>query len=223
MDCCTPFEQRDYAKCYNVDTGKGMCTHAARNRIALEEDPASKKRLMRHFGFKKDLVLRAEHVFYHHLVRLVPRLCSYRRVLDETILQKLCGGMKKMEDPRPDYFHYHPESNMALLGEFDETLAHEDDEHRIHRICHHAGCGRERTFVFRVQGRLDEPEMAVCEKKTYRGRVFYTMTAHGRHVLAEVAAYVETCIMKMERGIVEGIEKRVFNIPLTRRNAGGTL
>jgi hypothetical protein len=34
------------------------------------------EQLKQHFGFKSRLVLRAEHVFYYELVKMVPRLAS---------------------------------------------------------------------------------------------------------------------------------------------------
>jgi len=85
------------------------------------------------------MVLRAEHVFYYELVKMVPRLALFRRVLDETVLAKLLGKIQSVKDPRPDYFHLNEESNMALHGEFDETDDHEEDEERLRVIAHHAG------------------------------------------------------------------------------------
>jgi hypothetical protein len=39
-------------------------------------------------------------------------------------LAALFSKTKKMEDRRPDYFHYYAQTNMALHGEFDENSKH---------------------------------------------------------------------------------------------------
>lgn len=52
MECCTPFAHRDYAERHHPDDEKRMA-------------------LKRYFGFKKDLVLRAECLFYYELVKRV--------------------------------------------------------------------------------------------------------------------------------------------------------
>ena len=152
-----------------------------------------------HFGFKKDLILRAEHVFYHELVKLVPELASLRRVLDESVLSKLVGKTKSMHDPRPDYFHFNEATNIGLHGEFDETDEHEEDEGRLRVIAHHAGCGVERVYYFRVKGRLGKPE-ALCKRIINKGMAYYQTTAEGKRVLEEVAAYVRWCIERMHEG-----------------------
>jgi hypothetical protein len=155
--------------------------------------------LKRHFGFKRDLVLRAEHVFYHELVKLVPELASFRRVLDETVLSKLLGKAKSVEDRRPDYFHLDAETNVGLHGEFDEKDDHEKDERRLQEIAHCAGCGADRTYYFRVKGHLGTPQ-ALCERIIRKHIVYYRMTDVGMRVVAEVAAYVRWCIERMRTG-----------------------
>lgn len=156
-------------------------------------------KLKRHFRFSKDLILRAEHIFYYELVKLVPALTSLRRVLDGTVLSKLVGKAKCMEDPRPDYFHFDMKTNIALHGEFDERNDHEESMERLRTIAHHAGCG-DRVYYFRVKGRLDTPE-ALCKRVTRQGMVLYQMTADGKRVVSEVASYVRACIDKMGAGI----------------------
>ncbi len=149
-------------------------------------------RLKRRFGFKRDLLLRAENVFYYELVKLVPELASLRRVLDESVLSKLVGKSKSLEDPRPDYFHLNEDTNIGLHGEFDETDDHEEDAGRLRVIAHHAGCGDERVYYFRVKARLGTPE-AVCERVVRRDVAYYRLTERGRAVLAEVAGFVRWC------------------------------
>jgi len=185
-----------YAPFCHPVTGKGVCTAFARNEVLtlLNNNQAERaEELKRHYGFKKDLVIRAEQVFYYELVKLVPALTSLRRVLDETVLSKLCGKRKKMSDPRPDYFHFSEKTNTAILGEFDETSDHEDDQERLELIAHQAGCGRARTFVFRVNGRLGE-DRPLCVRRERQGVVFYCLTDAGREVLWKVAAYVRSCL-----------------------------
>jgi hypothetical protein len=43
-------------------------------RHIVEGDGRRADDLKRYFGFKRDLVLRAEHAFYYELVKLVPSL-----------------------------------------------------------------------------------------------------------------------------------------------------
>ena len=63
----------------------------------------------------------------------VPALTSLRRVLDETVLSKLCGKHKKMSDPRPGFRRIlrNNEVATAILGEFEETSDHEEDQKRL--------------------------------------------------------------------------------------------
>ena len=155
--------------------------------------------LKRHFAFKRDLVLRAEHAFYHELVKLVPELTWLRRVLDESVLSKLVGKIKSLEDPRPDYFHLNAATNIGLHGEFDEGENHEEDDGRLRVIASHAGCGAERVYYFRVKGHLGTPA-ALCKRVIQKGMAYYQTTAEGKRVLEEVAAYVRWCIERMQEG-----------------------
>lgn len=155
--------------------------------------------LKKQFGFKGDLVLRAEHVFYHELVKLVPQLTSLRRVLDESVLSKLLGKTKSLEDPRPDYFHLNEVTNIALHGEFDEKDDHEEDERRLRVIAHHAGCSADRVYYFRVKACLGRPQ-ALCQRVLRKEMAYYQMTERGREVLEEVANYVRWCLERMDAG-----------------------
>ncbi|CAM9869172.1 unnamed protein product, partial [Chrysoparadoxa australica] len=74
---------------------------------------------MKHWGFKKDLFLRGENVFYHRLAQLVPELTKMERVLDEPV-EKLLGKRKRIDSARPDYFHVNRDTMIALHGEYDE-------------------------------------------------------------------------------------------------------
>jgi len=48
-----------------------MCTFAARFMVLNEDNDEKRMALKRYFGFKKDLVLRAECLFYYELVKRV--------------------------------------------------------------------------------------------------------------------------------------------------------
>jgi hypothetical protein len=122
-------------------------------------------------------------------------------VLDETVLAKLLGKTKSVEDFRPDYFHLDEETNLALHGEFDERDGHEENEERLRVIAHHAGCGVDRVYYFRVKGHLGTPR-ALCKRITRKDIVYYRMTQHGMRVLGEVAAFVRECLECMSEGLL---------------------
>jgi hypothetical protein len=107
-----------------------------------------------------------------------------------------------MEDKRPDYFHLNTVTNMALHGEFDEDDTHENDHDRLREIAHHAGCGWERTYYFRVMAHLDNAELALFKRKTNEHGRYYVVTPRGIDVLDQVAAYVTECLDCMEAGVM---------------------
>jgi len=162
---------------------------------------------MKYFHFKRDVACRAEQAFYYALVRRVPHLKELERVLDESVLSKLLGKAKCVNDPRPDYFHFYQPTNMALLGEFDETDNHEDSSQRLATICHHAGCGIERTYVFRVRAHIGGSN-AVCVRRSHRGSVHYVLTQRGMEILNNVVEYVQHCLRLMRDGIPPTRENR---------------
>jgi hypothetical protein len=177
--------------------------------VMVEENRARRSALKRHFGFQKDLLVRAECRFYYELCKRVPALTSMKRVLDGTIMANMFQKTKCVHDPRPDYFHYYSKTNTALLGEFDETDHHEEDEQRLRVIAHHAGCGRDRMYVFRVKAKLESDD-PVCERKTSQGQVYYTMTPRGHRLADEIADYLVACLDKMEMGIVDNCSQTIF-------------
>lgn len=185
--------------------GKGMCRAAARNMVAvayLEGNKDEAERLRAHLGLKNQIALRPELCFYYALVRLVPELADMYRALDESVLAKLAGKTKRLRDPRPDYFHLDPVSNIALHGEFDEADGHEDDDERLARIAEQAGCGRERVYVFRVAGHMEDRELALCNRHVHHHRVYYTLSPRGQAVVSEVARYARWCTQRMLKGLV---------------------
>jgi len=167
----------------------------------MSGDKKTAVKLKKHFGFVRDLVTRAEHVFYQELVKRVPQLSTMIRVLDGTISSGLFGKQKCLEDPRPDYFHLDEEAGMALHGEFDETRNHEDNDERLQVIAHQAGVGVERVYVFRVQADIGG-KYAVCEQARHGHVAFYKMTKHGYKVLDNVVAHVRQCLDSMAKGIL---------------------
>lgn len=146
-------------------------------------------------------MIRAEHVFYHALVQKVPRLAHLIRVLDEGVLSKLGGKAKSVDELRPDYFHVDPHTFIALHGEFDERCDHEDSDDRLNTIATAADCVG-RTYVFRVAGRLEDPNRALCCRRTKsNGTAYYQMTRQGVRVVEHVAEYIEQCLSWMEQGL----------------------
>jgi len=211
MECCSPFpDQAPYAKHFHPVDGRAMCVDSARWMVIMEENDAKKKFLKRHFGFRKDMILRAERLFYYELVKRVPALREMERVLDETVMSRMFGKAKCVSDPRPDYFHYNRETNTALLGEFDETDDHEEGEDRLRVIAHHAGCGRGRMFVFRVKAGLDTDD-PVCERRVLnRNQVMMVMTRTGHRMADRVADYIHSCLCKMRDGIIDDPKQMIF-------------
>lgn len=200
--CCKALSNPSFALFSHPETGIGLCTHAARNMVhvaMVKGDYQLADNLKLRFGFKRDLVLRAEHVFYHELVKLVPKLTELRRVLDETVLSKLIGKTKILQDPRPDYFYLYPDTNIGLHGEFDEYEGHEENMDRLCKIAHHAGCQMTHVYYFRVKGYLGTPQ-ALCRRVVKNNVAYYVMTDRGRNVLREVARYVEECVESMYNG-----------------------
>ena len=167
-------------------------------RHIVEGDGRRADDLKRYFGFKRDLVLRAEHAFYYELVKLVPELTQLRRVLDESVLSRLLGKSKTVDEPRPDYFHLHPQTNIALHGEFDENDGHEESIDRLRKIAHHAGCNR--VYYFRVRGHIGTSQ-AVCRRVIQQDVAYYIVTQRGRKVLQDVARYAKMCVKCMYAGI----------------------
>jgi hypothetical protein len=175
----------------------------------LRNDKKAAKDLSRWFGFKKQLVYRAEQIFYNELVLRVPALKTMRRCLDESVLSGIAGMPKKMSDPRPDYFHFDDAARMAIHGEFDETDSHEDDDDRLYRIAHHAGIDRDRIYMFRVLARLDTPD-ALCDRVESKGYVYYKMNTRGLAVVDRVAEYVVGCIERIGMGMPPDTGKTYF-------------
>ncbi len=203
--CCSFLSTPECAKHKHPSAEHWICTHAARqlvNDLLQANKIEEAKRLRKYFGFTKDLVVRAEHVFYYELVKLCPDLIKTRRVLDESVLSKLLGKTKSLSDPRPDYFHYWEPTNLALHGEFDETAEHEDCEERLRVIAHHAGCARERVYVWRVCGYMNDPTKALLRRVEIRkaGSVYYVLTPRGKEVLGRVARHVNLCLQRLLAG-----------------------
>jgi hypothetical protein len=188
----------------NPESGEEMCRHAVRCYIATFADkPERVASLLRHFGLKKDLVLRGEHAFYHALCLAVPELRISERVLDESILAKCLGKRKRIHDPRPDYFHYFSDGSLhlGLHGEYDETPGHEDNEDRLTAIADASGCGAPNVYVFRVMAHHDTAR-AVCKRFVVnRHHTYYKLTEEGTRVVEETAEIVRQRIAWIRAGL----------------------
>jgi hypothetical protein len=201
-ECCAPLDVPSYAAyCMPDPDGRMVCTHAARCAVSMAsaKSPEEGNKLALHFGFKKDLVMRGEHAFYHALCQAVPELKSAWRTLDEPLLKKQLGKAKCMGDPRPDYFHEY--EGGAIHGEYDEKRGHEMCVNRelICATCSKAG--PDRTYVFRVLGRHDDSD-AVCKRRVYNKHyTYFTLTDEGRRVVAETAVVVRRILSWISQGL----------------------
>lgn len=168
-----------------------------------EHDMDRVRDLQRRFGFNKVLAIRAEHAFYHALVKLVPELALLIRALDKSVLSAMAGKAKSVGDLRPDYFHvmHTPTGLMGLHGEYDEDSKHEKCAERLKCIARAADC-EDRVYVFRVNGHHDNRELALARRKTTKnGAVYYQLTTRGYAVVEQVARYVRECLEDMRRGL----------------------
>jgi hypothetical protein len=204
MPCCTSTHEGtpSLATGKHPVTGAHMCTFAMRFMVSAAQTKAEKTVLLRRFGFKRDLVLRGEHAFYHKLVLLVPELALSERVLDESVLSKCAGKAKSFSDPRPDYLHYFADGDvqLALAGEYDERPGHEDDDDRLGVIADMCGCGAENMYVFRVLGRHDS-DRAVCVRKIRQQNAYYKVTQEGMSVVRKTAAVVRERLEWIAQGL----------------------
>jgi hypothetical protein len=195
MPCCTSIYgvRADVATGYHPDTKKGMCTFAMRQMVSNCDNHEEQKRLMLQFGFKKLLVMRGEHAFYHALNLLVPELRESERFLDSSLLSNGLGKRKNRNDKRPDYYHYFSDGQektaFALHGEYDETPNHEDDDDRVAAFAEISKCiGR--TYMFRVQAH-HYTEQALCIPKTNKEHTYWTLTPAGVEKALQVAEVIQ--------------------------------
>jgi hypothetical protein len=161
--------------------------------------------LDQYFKFKQSLLLRAEHAFYHELVKRERQLAEFPaedRALDKTVRSALYGKTKNMKDYRPDYFHLNRKTMLGLHGEFDENNKHEESEARLRAISDDAGCGSARTYYFRVRAHLDNKKLALFDLliKDASKYSYYEISDRGRAMVDRVAAYVKECLDRMKAG-----------------------
>jgi hypothetical protein len=93
------------------------------------------ERLRRHFGFKHDLILRAEQVFYFELCKRLPELKNLERYIDVPITE---AKGTSLYEPKPDQFHFL--KGVGLHGEHDEHSNHEQSRDREEIIAAIADC-----------------------------------------------------------------------------------
>jgi hypothetical protein len=206
QDCCVLVVEGSIATIASgkhPEDGSPMCTYAMRCMVNDTSNKAEKKRLMKLFGFKKDLVLRGEHAFYHALCLLVPELQLSERVLDESVLKKQQGKQKSNEDLRPDYYHYfghNKQCGFTLHGEYDETPAHEDCDDREVIIASAANVPPSRTYIFRVQGH-HYSSREVCRRVSRGDHTYFILTDAGKTVVVETAKVVKERLKWISQGL----------------------
>ena len=218
MMCCNSpnlVMQRCLARGKHPDTGERLCTFAMRCLVqkASEISKSEKDRFIQHFGFKSNLVIRAEHVFYHALCVLVPALTRCERVLDESVIGKCIGKTKSCRDLKPDYFHFFADGDieLAIHGEYDEDNSHEDSDQRLDAIANASGCGPENVYIFRVCGHHQNAN-AVCRRVKKKDHSYYVLTSHGETVVQETAVILRERLEWIGQGLPpgEGRERKVY-------------
>jgi hypothetical protein len=211
MQCCTSIYgvKADFARGYHPNTKEGMCTFAMRQMVASCEHKEEQKKLMVQFGFKKLLVMRGEHAFYHALNLLVPELRDSERFLDSSLLSNGLGKRKSRNDKRPDYYHYFSSGQetiaFALHGEYDETPDHEDDDDRLATFAEIANC-MGRTYIFRVQAH-HHTEQALCIAKTTKGHTYWSLTPTGVAKAVQVAEMIRMRLEWIKQGLAPNRER----------------
>jgi hypothetical protein len=204
--CCTSLPGiPTWAAFIHPDTGEGVCTAFARNMVAealFEKNEEELKRLMKYFGFKKNLVFRAEQAVLCALNKDVPELRQFECAIDTSVLKQFYGKAKSTDDRRPDAFFLCRETNVGLHFEYDENTYHEDDDGRLTLIANQAGCGTEAVYVIRVNGRQDT-NVPLCKRRLYnKDTLYYELTERGKEVVTQVAEYMKECVDMMKLGIL---------------------
>jgi hypothetical protein len=184
-----------------------MCTFACRQMVDSCTDKEEQKQLMLHFGFKKLLVMRGEHAFYHALNLLVPELRKSERFLDASLFSNGLGKRKSINDKRPDYYHYFADGSIkfGLHGEYDETPEHEDDDGRIGVFAEISDCVGT-TYVFRVQAH-HYTEAALCVQKTHKQHTYWVLTDAGKVKVEEVAVVVRERLEWIKQGLAPNTKR----------------
>ena len=207
--CCTQLSNPNYGKFRHPDRPDiYICTDAAHALVRQANEKGNydlSEELKKYFGFKKDLVVRAEAKCYYTINKLIPEIKSAFQliVLDESVRYKVWGKAKSLSDKRPDYFLLNVYSNMALHIEFDENKDHEEDIDRLVWTAEHSGCGIERVYYIRLKAKIEQKELAWCKRRVVNKNVVYEMTAYGMKRLNEaVVPYIRECIERIKAGIL---------------------
>jgi hypothetical protein len=220
-ECCAPLSVKLFAYLYHPDTGKGICTHFARNMVdnaMLKGNVDEFNRLMSHFNFKRHLVCRAENAFYFAINKAAPDLRQLEHSVDEGVFKAFFGKPKDLKEKRPDVFYLYrnPQTGVhsGLHFEYDETTNHEDDDDRLRECAIGSGCDPENVYVVRVNGR-HKTKNELCKRRTVKNSQdvnsrhdYYVLTKRGHEVVAEVAAYMQECVKKMKQGIMPSCDDR---------------
>ncbi|KAG5192844.1 hypothetical protein JKP88DRAFT_260791 [Tribonema minus] len=206
MSCCRGVEglEPSHAPHAHPDDGRRMCAFAARYLVQCAPSDEERVALMRRFRFKKLLVMRGEHAFYHALTKEAPELRLTTRVLDASV-RAAAGKIKGTGDGRPDAFQYiaDGESEWAIHLEYDEGVKHEKGEGRLADVADAAGVDPSRVFVVRVQAHHDEPAKAVCARRTKGSHSYFELTRQGEEVVAETAEAVREILSWIRDGTAD--------------------
>lgn len=199
LECCASVHSQvpTISSGRHPEDGRYMCRFAI--RVYIQQHPNNANELMKHFGLKKHLVMRGEHAFYHELCKLVPELRLCERVLDQGISSQTIGKRKRMDEPRPDYFHYFGDAltSLGLHGEYDESKDHEDNDDRLEAVSASANC---KSYVFRVCG-WHGTDRAVCRRRVRGDYAYYQITDEGKRVVQETADIVRERLTWIGKGL----------------------
>lgn len=196
--CCT-----DIAVHIHPITSQSICTPAARFLVteALRNgDSEVAERLKNHFGFKTELLLRAEHVIHHYMRRRIPELKHMACAIDEDAVARFCAKTKTLQALRADAMYLEHRTRVGFHLEVDETPDHEDDDERL-RAIHMSLDMLGRVYVVRIHAHLYD-HLKMCDRKTKRnGTAFYVMNDRGRKIIdEEVEPLIRKILVFMEKG-----------------------
>jgi hypothetical protein len=199
---------------YHPTNDSGMCAFSAHYLINSADSKPEKDELMKHFKFKRNLVMRGEHAFYHTLCLMVPELSTSERILDGSLalLAHNLGKRKTLNDQRPDYYHSFISNGQtfSLHGEYDETDGHEDDDDRLGLLAE-MGNSVGRTYVFRVQAR-HYTDAAVCKRRQHKDNTYYTLTEHGKMVAQQAAEIIRQRLAWIAQGLAPSGTERPWKV-----------
>lgn len=208
MECCTALiSSATVATHKHPDTEQWICTGAARAIVTgaiLKDDFQRMDRLMKHFHFKSNLILRAENAFYYTMALSCKGLRdnSFFKIFLDMPASVVNGKGKLFKAPRADFLHIHGEgpNSIALLGEFDENDDHDDEWERFERICKYANISIDRVYIYRIHARMNTNQ-SIVSRKTHNRNDFYVVNERGSKLLDDIVEYLDDIISRIRQGI----------------------